>query len=69
MASAAAVPSSSNEALAIGSPVSDDTMVWKLISASSLPCDISAWYGVYDVYHEGFSNMFLCITAGVGDGL
>jgi hypothetical protein len=46
MASAAAVASSSMEALAIGMPVRSQTMVWKLISASMRPCEISAWYGV-----------------------
>ena len=43
MASAAAVASSSIEALAIAMPVRSQTMVWKLISASSRPCEISAW--------------------------
>ena len=38
---AAAVPSSSIEALAISRPVRSVTMVWKLISASKRPCDIS----------------------------
>ena len=46
IASAAAVASSSIEALAIGMPVRSHTMVWKLISASMRPCEISAWYGV-----------------------
>ena len=46
IASAAAVPSSSSEALATGRPVRSATMVWKLTSASSRPCAISAWYGV-----------------------
>ncbi len=43
MASAAAVPSSSSEALAISQPVSSATIVWKLTSASSRPCEISGW--------------------------
>ena len=43
IASAAAVASSSSEALAIGSPVRSATIVWKLSSASSRPCEISAW--------------------------
>ena len=40
-------------------------MVWKLSSASSLPCAISGWYGVYDVYQAGFSRTFRWITGGV----
>ena len=43
IASAAAVDSSSSEALAISKPVKSVTMVWKLISASRRPCDISGW--------------------------
>ena len=43
IASAAAVASSSSEALAISIPVRSATMVWKLISASMRPCEISAW--------------------------
>ncbi len=43
IASAAAVASSSIDALAIGIPVRSQTMVWKLISASRRPCEISAW--------------------------
>ena len=46
IASAAAVPSSSSEALAVGRPVRSPTIVWKLSSASSLPWEISGWYGV-----------------------
>jgi hypothetical protein len=42
-ASAAAVPSSSSEAPAVGSPVRSETTVWKLISASSRPWEISGW--------------------------
>ena len=42
IASAAAVPSSRSEAFAIGSPVRSATTVWKLSSASSRPCAISA---------------------------
>ena len=65
MASAAAVPSSNSEALAIGSPVRSATTVWKLRSASRRPCAISAWYGVYCVYHPGFSSTLRWITGGV----
>ncbi len=43
MASAAAVPSSSSEALATSSPVRSQIMVWKLNSASSRPWLISGW--------------------------
>jgi len=43
IASAAAVPSSSREALAISKPVSSQTMVWKLSNASRRPWEISAW--------------------------
>ncbi len=46
IASAAAVASSSRDALAISMPVRSATIVWKLISASMRPCEISAWYGV-----------------------
>ena len=46
IASAAAVPSSSSEALAVGRPVRSATTVWKLSSASRRPCEISGWYGV-----------------------
>ncbi len=46
IASAAAVASSSSEALATSSPVRSATMVWKLSSASSRPWLISGWYGV-----------------------
>ena len=46
MASAAAVPSSSKEALAISMPVKSNTMVWKFNKASKRPWAISAWYGV-----------------------
>ena len=46
IASAAAVDSSSMEALAISMPVRSVTMVWKLRSASSRPWLISGWYGV-----------------------
>ena len=40
-------------------------MVWKLSSASSRPCAISAWYGVYAVYQPGFSSMLRWTTWGV----
>jgi hypothetical protein len=42
-ASAAAVASSSRDALAMSKPVRSHTIVWKLRSASSLPWEISAW--------------------------
>ena len=65
IASAAAVASSSSEALAIGEAGEVATIVWKLSSASSRPCAISAWYGVYGVYQPGFSRMLRWITGGV----
>ena len=40
-------------------------MVWKLSSASSRPWEISGWYGVYAVYHDGFSRMPRWMTEGV----
>ena len=40
-------------------------MVWKLRSASSRPCEISGWYGVYAVYQAGFSSTLRWITGGV----
>ena len=43
IASAAAVASSSMEALAMSMPVRSVTMVWKLTSASMRPWLISAW--------------------------
>jgi len=43
IASAAAVPSSSSDALEMSSPVSDVQTVWKLSSDSSRPCEISGW--------------------------
>jgi len=46
MASAAAVLSSSSEALAVCRPVRSMMTVWKLINASSRPWEISGWYGV-----------------------
>ena len=46
IASAAALASSSREALATASPVRSATIVWKLSSASRRPCEISGWYGV-----------------------
>jgi hypothetical protein len=42
IASAAAVASSSSEALATGSPVRSHTIVWKFSIPSSRPCAISA---------------------------
>src|SRR5436189_437653 len=65
IASAAAVASSSREALAIGRAVRSATIVWKLSSASSRPCAISGWYGVYAVYQPGFSTMLRWMTWGV----
>ena len=65
IASAAAVASSSSDAFAIGRPVRSATIVWKLSSASSRPCEISAWYGVYCVYQPGFSRMLRWMTGGV----
>ena len=64
-ASAAAVASSSMLAFAVGRPASSDTTVWKFSSASSRPCEISGWYGVYAVYQDGSSRMFRRITGGV----
>jgi hypothetical protein len=46
IASAAAVASSSMDALARSIAVRSLTIVWKLRSASSRPCEISGWYGV-----------------------
>jgi hypothetical protein len=46
IASAAALASSSREALAMGRPVRSPITVWKFSSASSRPCEISGWYGV-----------------------
>ncbi|MDT4851554.1 hypothetical protein FQZ97_857380 [compost metagenome] len=43
IASAAAVASSSMDALAMAMPVRSVTMVWKFTSASMRPCEISAW--------------------------
>ena len=65
MASAAAVASSSSDALEMCMPVMSVTSVWKLSSDSRRPWLISAWYGVYDVYHPGFSRMLRPITPGV----
>ena len=65
MASTTAVPSSSIEAFAVVMPVSSDTIVWKLMSASRRPCEISGWYGVYAVYQLGFSSTLRLMTAGV----
>ncbi len=65
IASAAAVPSSSSDAFAVGSPVRSETTVWKFSSASSRPWEISGWYGVYAVYQAGFSTRRRTITDGV----
>ena len=68
IASAAAVASSSRDALAISLPERSETIVWKFRSASKRPCEISAWYGGYAVYQPGFSRMFLLITDGTSAG-
>ena len=65
IASAAAVASSSIEALAVVRPVRSETTVWKFSSASSRPWLISGWYGVYAVYQAGFSSTLRVITPGV----
>ena len=65
IASAAAVASSRSDALARSMAVRSLTMVWKLRSASSRPCEISGWYGVYAVYQAGFSRTLRWMTAGV----
>ena len=65
MPSTTAVPSSSIDAFAVSRPVRSETIVWKLMSASSRPCEISGWYGVYAVYQLGFSSTLRWITAGV----
>ena len=65
IASAAAVASSSIDAFAIAIPVRSQTIVWKLTSASSRPCEISAWYGVYAVYQAGLSSTLRRMTPGV----
>ncbi len=43
IASAAAVASSSSDALAVGRPLRSATIVWKFSSASSRPWEISGW--------------------------
>ncbi len=68
IASAAAVASSSSEELATSRPVSSVIVVWKLSSASRRPWLISGWYGVYAVYHAGFSRTLRWITPGVTVG-
>jgi hypothetical protein len=65
MPSTTAVPSSSIDAFAVCSPVRSVIIVWKLMSASRRPCEISGWYGVYAVYQLGFSSTLRLITAGV----
>lgn len=65
IASTTAVDSSSIEAFAVVRPVSSATIVWKLMSASRRPCEISGWYGVYAVYQDGFSSTLRWITCGV----
>ena len=63
--STTAVDSSSMDAFAVARPVRSVTIVWKLMSASSRPCEISGWYGVYAVYQDGFSNTLRAMTDGV----
>ncbi len=46
-------------------PVRSLTIVWKLMSASRRPWLISGWYGVYAVYHAGFSSTLRWMTGGV----
>ncbi len=65
IASAAAVPSSSSDALAVGRPVRSPITVWKFSRASSRPWEISGWYGVYAVYQLGSSSTLRRMTAGV----
>jgi hypothetical protein len=65
IASAAAVASSRSDALARSIAARSLTMVWKLRSASSRPCEISGWYGVYAVYQAGSSSTLRWITGGV----
>ena len=65
IASAAAVASSSSEALASSMPVRSITICWKLSRASRRPWLTSAWYGVYAVYHAGFSSTLRSTTGGV----
>jgi hypothetical protein len=65
IASAAAVASSNSEAPATGSPVRSLTTVWKMSSTSRRPWEISGWYGVYAVYHAGFSTTLRRTTGGV----
>jgi hypothetical protein len=65
IASAAAVASSSSDAFATSMPVRSLTIVWKFSNASSRPCEISGWYGVYAVYQAGFSSTLRRITGGV----
>ena len=65
IASAAAVGSSSSDAFAISIPVRSLTIVWKLRSASRRPWEISGWYGVYAVYHDGSSSTLRWMTGGV----
>ena len=48
-ASGTAVEPSYIDALATSMPVSWHIMVWNSKMAVSVPCEISAWYGVYDV--------------------
>ena len=48
-ASGTAVEPSYMEALATSMPVNWQIMVWNSKIAVSVPCAISAWYGVYEV--------------------
>jgi hypothetical protein len=43
MPSTTAVASSSMDAFAVARPESSATIVWKLMSASRRPCEISGW--------------------------
>src|SRR3546814_14028744 len=62
--STTAVDSSSIDAFAVSRPVRSLTIVWKLMSASRRPCEISGWYGVYAVYQDGFSATLRALTDG-----
>ena len=48
-ASGTAVDPSYIDALATSMPVNWQIMVWNSKIAVSVPCEISAWYGVYEV--------------------
>jgi hypothetical protein len=65
IASAAAVDSSSIDALESERAVISQMTVWNAKRASKRPCEISGWYGVYAVYQAGFSRTLRLITGGV----